>query len=365
MGTRPEVVKLAPVLRELRRRPERFTSTVCATGQHRQLLDRALEDFDVTPDVDLDLMREDQELAGLTARALLGLDQTLARERPDVVLVQGDTTTALAGALAAYYRRVAIGHVEAGLRTGDNYAPFPEEGNRRLIAPLADLHFAPTEGAARALTESGIDPAKVVTTGNTVVDALLWMRDRVADRTPPEVADLAAELGDRAMLLVTAHRREHFGPDLESICLAIQDIADQEPDCEIVYPVHLNPHVRAPVGRLLDGHPRIHLLEPLGYGAFVWLMQRATAILTDSGGVQEEAPSLGTPVLVTRDRTERPEGVAAGCSVLVGVDRDLIASTATRFLRDRSTRAGHRAVQNPYGDGQAAVRIADALEAVR
>ena len=361
LGTRPEAIKLAPVILALQERPTRFVSKVCVTAQHRELLDQALAPFDIEPDYDLDIMAPNQSLAQVTARAIAGLDEIMAQVQPDVVLVQGDTTTVLCGALAAYYHRVKVGHVEAGLRTGDKYAPFPEEGNRRLVAPLADYHFAPTTQAQEALMNEGIPKANIFVTGNTVIDALLWMRDRVRAHRPPLPSGLAEALDGRRMVLVTGHRRESFGEGFEDICRAIRVVAAAFPEVAFVYPVHLNPNVREPVYRILGGHERIHLIEPLAYAPFVWLMDRATVVLTDSGGVQEEAPSLGKPVLVMRETTERPEGIAAGNARLVGVQRERIVRELSRLLRDPAEREAMTAVNNPYGDGQAAQRIVDIL----
>jgi UDP-N-acetylglucosamine 2-epimerase (non-hydrolysing) len=361
MGTRPEVIKLAPVILELERWPKRFTSKVCVTGQHRQMLDQALTTFGILPDRDLDIMSPGQSLAQITACVMEKLDRVLTDDQPDVVLVQGDTTTALCGALAAYYHRVRIGHVEAGLRTGNKYAPFPEEINRRLIAQVADYHFAPTEHAKNALLGEGFAPSTVFVTGNTVIDALLWMRERVRE-VPPQLPDgLEAAIEGRQMVLVTGHRRESFGEGFESICLAIREVADAFPCAVFVYPVHLNPNVREPVNRILGGHERIHLVEPLSYAPFVWLMDRASIVLTDSGGVQEEAPSLGKPVLVMRETTERPEGIEAGNARLVGVQRECIVDALIQLLNSPEQRAAMAAIRNPYGDGNASARIVEIL----
>jgi len=361
MGTRPEAIKLAPVIKELERYPDRFVSRVCVTAQHRQMLDQAMSPFGIVADYDLDIMTPGQSLAQVTARAVEGLDRVIRQEQPDVVLVQGDTTTAFCGALAAYYHQVRVGHVEAGLRTGNKYAPFPEEINRRLIARVADYHFAPTEHARETLIGEGVNAAAVFVTGNTVIDALLWMRDKVRE-SPPELPDgLAEAIDGQQIILVTGHRRESFGEGFEGICRAIRQVADAFPEIVFVYPVHLNPNVREPVHRILGGHPRIHLIEPLTYSPFVWLMDRATIVLTDSGGVQEEAPSLGKPVLVMRETTERPEGIATGNARLVGVRQERIVDELTKLLRNPQERASMTAVSNPYGDGSAARRIVDVL----
>ena len=357
IGTRPEAIKLAPVVLELERRPDRFVSQVCVTAQHREMLDQAIALFGITPAYDLSIMSPGQTLAQVTARAMEGLDRVLSQDKPDLVLTQGDTTTSFCGALAGYYHRIPVGHIEAGLRTGDKYAPFPEEVNRRLVGQIADWHFAPTEHARQALLREGVPESSVFVTGNTVIDALLWVRDRVR-ATRPELPDgLSESLDSHQVILVTAHRRESFGQGFVNICQAIREVADAFPNVVFVYPVHLNPNVREPVNRILGGHPRIHLIEPLTYAPFVWLMDRATIVLTDSGGVQEEAPSLGKPVLVMRETSERPEGIAAGNAVLVGVQKERIVEGLTELLQNPSKRANMTAINSPYGDGTAAQRI--------
>ena len=360
LGTRPEAIKLCPVITELRK----LAGTechVCLTGQHREMVDSVLRSFAITPDTDLDLMRADQSLADLTSRAITALDRQFRCERPDLVLVQGDTTTVLATSLTAYYHKIAVAHVEAGLRTRDKYAPFPEEVNRSLVAPIADYHFAPTRRARENLLADGVPAERIFLTGNTVIDALLWMR-ALNQLTPP---DLPRELRhlpkERRWILVTGHRRESFGEKFEQMCLGMRDIAKTHPDVVIVYPVHLNPRVREPVSRILGGVERICLLEPLDYRQFVWLMDRSHLVLTDSGGIQEEAPALGKPVLVMRETTERPEGVDAGNARLVGCERETIASHTSRLLRDDDAYRSMAAARNPYGDGQAAERIARIL----
>lgn len=354
-GTRPEAIKMAPVVRELRARPG-VRPLVCVTAQHRQMLDQVLTTFGIAPDYDLDVMREGQDLAGLTAAVVTGLSPLLDDLRPDAVLVQGDTTTAMAAALAAFYRRIPVGHVEAGLRTGDRYSPFPEEINRRLISAIGTWHFAPTERAAGALRAEGITPAAITVTGNTVIDALLT----VAGQNGAGAAPAGDDPGER-VILVTAHRRENFGEPLEAICRALATLAARRQNLRIIYPVHLNPRVQEPVRRLLGGHPRIDLLPPLGYVQFVQLMRRAEVILTDSGGAQEEAPAFGRPVLVLRSETERPEAIEAGTARLVGTDAATIVAETERLLDDpASYRAMARAI-NPFGDGKAARRIVDIL----
>jgi len=294
-----------------------------------------------------------------------GLDNVVSQEKPDVVLVQGDTTTAFCGALAGYYHQIKVGHVEAGLRTGNKYAPFPEEINRCLVGRIADLHFAPTEQARQTLLNECIADQSVFVTGNTVIDALLWVRERVQDAPPALPDGLFEAITGQQIILVTGHRRESFGDGFDNICHAIRDIADSFANVVFVYPVHLNPNVRKPVNRILGNHPRIHLIEPLSYAPFVWLMDRATIVLTDSGGVQEEAPSLGKPVLVMRETTERPEGIAAGNALLVGVQSERIVDGLRQLLYDPGRRALMAAVNNPYGDGLASKRIVDILSKVQ
>jgi UDP-N-acetylglucosamine 2-epimerase (non-hydrolysing) len=361
IGTRPEAIKLAPVVLELKRRPGEFLSRVCATAQHREMLDQVLSVFGIVPDHDLDLMSHAQSLAQITARAVEGLNQIIARENPDVVLVQGDTTTAFCGALAAYYQKKKVGHVEAGLRTGNKFAPFPEEINRRLVGALTDYHFAPTDHARAALLAEGVLSSSVFVTGNTVIDALLWVRERVHREAPDLPAGLAEAIDGNQVILVTGHRRESFGDGFENICGAIREVADASPNVLFIYPVHLNPNVQEPVNRILGGHARIRLIEPQPYLPFVWLMDRATIVLTDSGGVQEEAPSLGKPVLVMRETTERPEGIAAGNARLVGVQKGKIVGELLRLLNHPEERMAMAAARNPYGDGHAAGRIVEAL----
>ncbi len=361
LGTRPEAVKLCPLVLALTQRREHHVQ-VCVTAQHRTMLDQVLAVFDVTPDVDLDLMQPGQTLAGFAARALNALDAYLESSRPDLVLVQGDTTTVFCAALAAYYRDIPVGHVEAGLRTGDKRSPFPEEINRVLASRLSDLHFAPTAGARDNLLREGVPAEQVFVTGNTVVDALLLAREK-ARREPPPVPGLppAVLTGEPAqpLVLITGHRRESFGAGFEAICGALAELAGRHPGTAFVYPVHLNPHVQEPVHRVLGSRANVHLLEPLSYLPFVRLMDLATLILTDSGGIQEEAPTLGKPVLVMREKTERPEAVAAGTALLVGTDRRRIVAEAERLLDDPRAREAMAGIPNPFGDGRASERIAD------
>ena len=359
-GTRPEAIKLCPVIMELRQRTAEFESVVCVTAQHREMLDQVLDLFEVQPDFDLNIMAPGQSLADVTARAVSGLDKVIQQVQPDVVLVQGDTTSAFCGALAAHYQKCRIGHVEAGLRTGNLFSPFPEEANRRLIGRIADLHFAPTPHAKKALLDEGVDPDLVHLTGNTVIDALLWVRERVR-QTPPVLPEPVVQINGHPMVLVTGHRRESFGDGFQNICHAIREVAESFSEVHFVYPVHLNPAVRKPVNQILADHERIHLIEPLTYEPFVWLMDRATVVLTDSGGVQEEAPSLGKPVLVMRETTERPEGVESGNAILTGTSRSRIVDSLSELLATPAKRDAMAMIANPYGDGTASRQIADIL----
>jgi len=372
-GTRPEAVKMAPVVQALASTPQ-VVPLVCVTAQHRQMLDQVLRLFDIHPDVDLNLMQSDQNLASLTAAIFTHLDPVLTRLKPDWILVQGDTTTVIASSLAAFYRHIHIGHVEAGLRTNDKWQPFPEEINRRLASVVTDLHFAPTDWARQNLIRENIPSQQIIVTGNPVIDAL-----QAVARMPatPDVLDIfkhidipyqSSESSDKAsrstprLILVTAHRRENFGQPLEHICVALRKLADIYKDgIRIVYPVHLNPNVQKPVHRILDDIPNIILLEPLDYLPMVHLMKHASLVLTDSGGLQEEAPAMGKPVLVMRAVTERPEGVQAGTVLLVGTDTDIIVTQATHLLDDPQAYAAMAQAINPYGDGKAAMRIVNAI----
>lgn len=358
-GTRPEAIKLCPVLRRLRAEPDFFEVRVCATAQHRSMLDQVLSAFDVTPDHDLDLMLPGQTLFQSTSRILSALEPVFAAENPDLVLVQGDTTTTLCGALAAFYRNVPVGHVEAGLRTGDLRQPFPEEMNRVLTTRITDLHFAATAQAAQHLRSEGISEQTIFVTGNTAIDAVLYVRDGLEGKRFPELG-LPQLDPRRKLIVVTAHRRESFGAGFERICMALAEIA-QRPDVQLVYPVHPNPNVQAPVHRYLAGNPNILLIEPLSYVPFVDLMRRAHLLITDSGGVQEEGPSLGKPILVLREKTERPEAVEAGTVRLVGTDVKRIVEEAARLLDDAEAYRRMSRVHNPYGDGRASDRIADVI----
>ncbi len=362
-GTRPEAIKMAPLVLALARDP-RFESRVCVTAQHREMLDQVTALFGIRPDHDLDIMRSGQNLNGITANILLGLKSVLEAEAPDMVLVHGDTTTTLATTLAAYYARIPVGHVEAGLRTGNLYSPWPEEGNRRVVGAIAALHFAPTDLSRQRLLAEGVAEARIAVTGNTVIDALLDVVARIG--TDDALNRQFAERFDflvpgRRLLLVTGHRRESFGGGFEAICQALRRISDSFPDLDIVYPMHLNPNVREPVQRILGGLGNVHLIEPLDYLPFVYMMGRSDIILTDSGGIQEEAPSLGKPVLVMRDTTERPEAVDAGTVRLVGTDSDRIVEWVTRLLTEKAAYEEMSFAHNPYGDGKAVTRIIDAL----
>jgi len=374
-GTRPEAIKMAPLMRELEKHPHQIKPVVCVTAQHRQMLDQVLTLFGIEPDLDLDLMEDDQNPPSLTARGMTALTKVLVRVEPDLVLVQGDTTTAMVAALAAFYQKIPVGHIEAGLRTRNRYSPFPEEINRHLIGVLATYHFAPTATAANALRAEGIPDDALFVAGNTVIDALLWtvsrppsaqtqalvnrlgiekLRNRTEDPCPsnPRVA------GDgRRLILVTAHRRENFGSPFENICTALREIARRNPEVRLVYPVHMNPSVREPVYRILNGQERVHLIEPLPYEPFVHLMNHAYLVLTDSGGIQEEAPALGVPVLVMRHETERPEAIEAGTVKLVGTDPQTIIAETEKLLHDETEYRRMAHAVSPYGDGHAAKRI--------
>lgn len=362
-GTRPEAIKMAPLALALSADP-RFDARVCVTGQHREMLDQVLDLFAIEPDYDLNIMKPGQDLTDVTASILTGMREVFRQFKPDIVLVHGDTATTLAASLAAYYQQIPVAHVEAGLRTGNPYSPWPEEGNRKLTGALAHIHFAPTEQSRANLLREGIAQESVLVTGNTVIDALLGVVERI-QRNPAVHAAAAAPTefldANRKIVLVTGHRRESFGGGFERICQALGEIAQQYPEVDIVYPVHLNPNVRGTVNRLLAGIANIHLIEPLDYLPFVHLMSRAHIILTDSGGIQEEAPSLGKPVLVMRDTTERPEAVAAGTVKLVGTDCSCIVRELNHLLNDPASYRAMSVAHNPYGDGQACKRIIDAL----
>jgi len=360
-GTRPEAIKLAPVILAAKA-DAHFKCKVCVTAQHREMLDQVLKVFKIKPDVDLNLMRPNQTLAGLTARAISAIDAYLAKEKPDIVIVQGDTTTVFCAALCAFYHKIPVGHVEAGLRTGNKYSPFPEEANRVLATHLSALHFAPTPKARQNLLQEGIAPEKIFVTGNTVIDALFLALEKIKKKAPV-IAQLPKSImqGSQQLVLITGHRRENFGEGFQNICKAIKTLVQKFPEAQFVYPVHLNPNVRKPVYSLLGNQQNIHLIDPLDYLPFIALMNRATIILTDSGGVQEEAPSLGKPVLVMRETTERPEALDAGTVKLVGTDPKLICREAEKLLTNTTAYRKMSCTHNPYGDGRAAQKIIDYL----
>jgi UDP-N-acetylglucosamine 2-epimerase (non-hydrolysing) len=362
-GTRPEAVKMAPVIKALQEHPDLIDVQVCVTAQHRQMLDQVLEAFDITPDIDLNLMVPDQKLAELTARIFTGLDPVLTEHKPDWLLIQGDTTTVMAAAILGYYHQVKIGHVEAGLRTHDKWQPFPEEINRRIAGVVADLHFAPTQNNRQNLLQEGVPDEMIKITGNPAIDALhIISRQPIPKEAQRLLEENGITSGERRLVLVTAHRRENFGQPILDICQALKRLAEAYRDqIAILYPVHLNPNIQEPVYQTLSGIDNITLLPPLDYLPLVHLMKHATLILTDSGGIQEEAPSLGVPTLVMRQRTERQEGVAAGTLKLVGTDSDQIFNEAQRLLDDPAAHADMAGAVNPYGDGHAAARITAAL----
>lgn len=357
-GTRPEAIKMAPVVLELQKFPARIETTVTVTAQHREMLDQVLKLFEINPDFDLNIMAQGQTLFDITSRALLGLRDVLAEVKPDIVLVHGDTTTTFAGALAAYYNQIAVGHVEAGLRTGNKYSPYPEEMNRKLTGALTDLHFAPTTTARNNLLAEGVDAAKIFVTGNTVIDAL-YKTVRADFHFTGELEKF--NRSDKKLILVTTHRRENLGEPLRQVYRALRKLVEEFPDVEVIFPVHKNPKVREVVKAELGNLAQVHLIEPLDYEPFANLMNRATLILTDSGGIQEEAPSLGKPVLVLRDTTERPEALDAGTVKLIGTAMEKVYGAAKLLLTDSAEYQKMAAAQNPYGDGKAAERIVQTL----
>ena len=354
-GTRPEAIKMAPVVKELEKNSDVIESVVCVTAQHREMLDQVLSLFEIQPQIDLDLMEQNQSLACLTAKAIEGLSDVIVDVRPDVVLLQGDTTTAMIAGLAGFYQKVAVGHVEAGLRTYDRYSPFPEEINRRLISSLTTYNFAPTQTAVDALKAEGFSEESIFLTGNTVIDALLMTLKKECDLNMDFLSP------DKKLVLVTAHRRESFGKPFEQICEGLKKIVTRNPDVEIVYPVHLNPNVRKVVYKILSNQERFHLIEPMEYKQFVHLMNRSYVILTDSGGIQEEAPALGKPVLVLREKTERPEAIEAGTAKLIGTDTLTIIEQTEKLLHDRAEHDKMSKAVSPYGDGHAAERIVNII----
>ena len=356
-GTRPEAIKMAPLIKECMKRQNAVSAYVCVTAQHREMLDQVLSFFNIEPDYDLDLMTKNQSIFDITANGLKALEPVLADCKPDVVFVQGDTTTAFIGALAGYYGKYKVAHVEAGLRSQDKYSPFPEEINRTLVGHMADYHFAPTEGAAQNLKNEGIQE-NVWVVGNTVVDALLLGLD-IIKQNGEHGSERFFNFVDftKKVILVTGHRRESFGRPFENICLALKELAQRNEDVEIIYPVHLNPHVRGPVNKIISHIENIHLIEPLNYPLLLWLMNKSYLVLTDSGGIQEEAPSLGKPVLVMRDITERTEGVEAGIAKLVGTGKEKIVMEVSLLLKDKKAYENMAKAINPYGDGKTAERI--------
>ena len=363
-GTRPEGIKMAPLVKALANSAN-IESRVCVTAQHRQMLDQVLELFEITPDYDLNIMKPGQTLSGITSEILTRIEPVLKEFQPDLVLVHGDTSTTFATTLAAYYQRIAVGHVEAGLRTGNIYSPWPEEANRKLTGALANLHLAPTELSQKNLLQEGVDQDTIHVTGNTVIDALLWVKKKLETNQglSQSLRDRFPFLRDDARLvLITGHRRENFGDGFERICAAIRSLASDFPGVDFLYPVHLNPNVREPVGRILQGVTNVHLIEPQDYLPFVYLMTRSYIILTDSGGIQEEAPSLGKPVLVMRDTTERPEAVAAGTVKLVGTDGQQIVEAVTTLLTNEIEYNRMSFSHNPYGDGKACERIVNIIK---
>ena len=371
-GTRPEAIKMAPLVKKLQEMPEEFQTIVCVTGQHREMLDQVLRLFDITPEYDLNIMKPNQDLYDITSRILLGMRDVLREVQPDIVLVHGDTTTSMAAALAAFYQQIPVGHVEAGLRTGNIYSPWPEEMNRLMTGRISTVHFSPTPLAKQNLLQEHVDEAKIVVTGNTVIDALQMVVERLKndEQLAGEVKDKVLSMGydvdrlceDRRLVLITGHRRENFGEGFLNICHAIKNLSEKYPNVDFVYPMHLNPNVRKPVLEILgEGADNVYLIEPLDYLPFVYMMQHSTLILTDSGGVQEEAPGLGKPVLVMRDTTERPEAVEAGTVLLVGTNREKIEHGVSMLLDDTDTYRRMSEAVNPYGDGRACERIMEYL----
>ncbi|RLD65621.1 MAG: UDP-N-acetylglucosamine 2-epimerase (non-hydrolyzing) [Bacteroidetes bacterium] len=359
-GTRPEAIKLCPLILEFKKYPEKFKTVVCVTAQHREMLDQVLEIFSITPDYDLNLMTHNQSLADLTARCISEMDGVIKKVNPDMLIVQGDTTTTFSATLAAYYSKVKIGHVEAGLRTYNKYSPFPEEINRRLSTVISDLHFAPTQTNKNNLIIENIPEKNIIVTGNTVIDALFWVRNNI-NRENKKYNVFKDIDFSKKIILVTGHRRENFGEGFQNICAALKKIAKNNSNVEIVYPVHLNPNVQKPVNQILAGISNVKLIDPLEYEPFVYLMDKSYFIISDSGGIQEEAPSLGRPVLVTRNTTERPEAVEAGAIKLVGLDKEDIFNAANTLLNESSVYEEMANTKNPYGDGDACKQIIQGL----
>ncbi len=358
-GTRPEAVKMAPIVKALKSDKENFESKICVTAQHRDMLDQVLRIFDIEPDYDLNIFQSGQTLTGITCRALTGLETVIEQFKPDLILVQGDTTTVFSGALAAFYHQVKIGHVEAGLRSGNLYSPFPEEANRKLTGVLTDFHFAPTETSRANLLKEGYENSKIYITGNTSIDALKWVID--ADFRFKEEILNNIDFNNKKVVLLTSHRRENIGEPMENIFSAVKDTVVENSDVEVIYPMHLNPKVREIANRILGNMERVHLIEPLDYLPFTNLMAKCYAVVTDSGGVQEEAPSLGKPVLVVRKETERPEGIEAGTAKLAGVDKQNIYTELNNLINNKQEYKKMANAVNPYGDGKAAQYIVDAI----
>ncbi len=375
-GTRPEAIKMAPLVKEFQKHPDKFETIVCVTGQHRQMLDQVLNLFEITPDYDLDIMKQGQDLYDITSRVLLGMREVLQKATPDVVLVHGDTTTSTAAALAAFYRQIPVGHVEAGLRTHNIYSPWPEEINRQITGRIATYNFAPTQLSKANLLREAVDERSITVTGNTVVDALYWVVDKIKEdkNLSEELKNILQAAGynpdrlsdDKRLVLITGHRRENFGDGFINMCTAIKDLTQKYPDVDFVYPMHLNPNVRKPIhqvfGEDLSNLGNMFFIEPLEYLSFVYLMEKSTIVLTDSGGIQEEAPGLGKPVLVMRDTTERPEALEAGTVKLVGTNYDKIMEEVSRLLDDNSYYDTMSKAVNPYGDGQGCRRIVETFK---
>lgn len=370
-GTRPEAIKMAPLYHALKMRPDLFETHVCVTAQHRQMLDQVLRVFDIQADIDLDLMRAGQDLFDVTSSVLLGMREVLKTHQPDILLVHGDTTTSLASAIAGFYAGITVGHIEAGLRTHDIFAPFPEEFNRQVVGKVANWHFSPTALSRQNLLNEGMPESRIVVTGNTVIDALHWVLDRIESDTLRQ-ARISKFLEDRLpfswqqqrFVLITGHRRENFGDGFMQICEALKELAFNYPEIHFVYPVHLNPNVQGPVNSILMGLSNVHLIDPLDYEPFVYLLKQCHLVLTDSGGIQEEAPSLGKPVLVMREVTERPEAVKAGTVRLVGANRERIVANVSELLENELSYKKMSHAHNPYGDGKACGRIIDILGAI-
>lgn len=362
-GTRPEAIKLAPILFEFKKYPE-IELMICVTAQHREMLDQVLGLFELQPHIDLALMKPNQSLEEITAKVVYEMGKVIEQEKPDIVMIQGDTTTVMATALAAFYKKVPVAHVEAGLRSGKIFSPYPEEMNRRVVSMIAEFHFAPTKKAVDALIAEGIGTEKIFLTGNTVIDALLMIVKKNEPNQVKEIINSARSDGrgeERKIILVTAHRRENFGEKFEGLCRALRSLVERNRDVAIIYPVHLNPNVRKPVNKILRGADRVKLIEPVSYDVFAHLMKHSYMVMTDSGGIQEEAPALGKPVLVMREETERPEGIEAGTARLVGTDEYNIVEEAERLLYDKNVYYSMAKAVNPYGDGHAAERIVEIL----